>query len=157
MSRSIIAIAAFAVGLLAGGCGKDDGAAAGKSEVRKAGAPAGAAAKPAKNTPPAKVEVKADDDPTMAEAKRIFLMRCAQCHGETGKGDGAAASALNPKPRDYTDAAWQKTVTDEEIRTAIVKGGVAVGKSQLMPAQPDLESKPELVDGLVALIRSFAK
>jgi len=78
------------------------------------------------------------------------------CHGESGKGDGAAAAALNPKPRDYTDAAWQKATTDAQIKDAIARGGAAVGKSPLMPAQPDLADKPEVLDGLVKIIRGFA-
>jgi len=28
---------------------------------------------------------------------------CVGCHGATGKGDGAAAAALNPKPGNFTD------------------------------------------------------
>jgi hypothetical protein len=74
-----------------------------------------------------------------------------------GKGDGPGSAALNPKPRNYTDKEWQKTVTDEQIRTTILKGGPAVGKSPTMPASPDLESKPEVLDGLVQVIRSFAR
>ena len=77
------------------------------------------------------------------------------CHGSDGKGSGPAAAALNPKPRDYTDSAWQGTVTDDQLRTTIIKGGAAVGKSALMPPNPDLEAKPAVVDGLVAKIRSF--
>jgi hypothetical protein len=78
------------------------------------------------------------------------------CHGESGKGDGPAAAALTPKPRDYTDATWQKSVTDDQIRKAITGGGAAVGKSPLMPGQPDLSSNPAALDGLVKLIRGFA-
>ncbi len=92
-----------------------------------------------------------------AEAKSLFDTRCASCHGTGGKGDGAAAAALNPKPRDYTDAAWQASVTDEQIAKTIVEGGAAVGKSPLMPPAPDLKDKPDQVKGLVALIRSYKK
>lgn len=88
------------------------------------------------------------------EVKEMFKARCATCHGEDGKGDGPAAAALNPKPRNYTDVAWQDTVKDDEIRKAITMGGASVGKSPIMPASPDLEGKPEL-DGLVAYVRSF--
>lgn len=76
-----------------------------------------------------------------AEAKTIFEQRCTPCHGASGRGDGAAASALTTKPRDYTNADWQKTVTDDDLKKVIVKGGKAVGKSELMPPNPDLESK----------------
>jgi hypothetical protein len=87
-------------------------------------------------------------------ARDAFKSRCAPCHGETGHGDGPGAAALNPKPRNYTDHAWQKTVTDDQIRKTILYGGAAVGKSPAMPANPDLDGKPDL-DGLVAVVRSF--
>jgi mono/diheme cytochrome c family protein len=32
---------------------------------------------------------------------------CTACHGETGKGDGPGAAALNPKPANWTSAAVQ--------------------------------------------------
>lgn len=91
----------------------------------------------------------------MTEAKEMFDQRCAPCHGASGKGDGPGAVALNPKPRNYTDAAWQKGVTDEQLRKTIVMGGAAVGKSPIMPGSPDLESKPEVVNGLVKIVRDF--
>ena len=84
----------------------------------------------------------------------LFKTRCAPCHGESGKGNGPGAAALNPKPRDYTDVAWQQKVNDEEIKKTILYGGAAVGKSPAMPANPDLEGKPEL-DGLVKVVREF--
>jgi cytochrome c553 len=89
------------------------------------------------------------------EAREAFNTRCASCHGTEGKGNGPAAAALNPKPRDYTDKNWQKSVTDEQIKKTITMGGAAVGKSPIMPASPDLESNPQMLDGLVAIIRQF--
>lgn len=95
--------------------------------------------------------------PTPVNASTIFTTRCATCHGVDGKGTGPAAQALNPKPRDYTDANWQKSVTDEQIATTIVKGGAAMGKSPLMTANPDLEQQPVVVEGLVKIVRGFAE
>jgi mono/diheme cytochrome c family protein len=89
------------------------------------------------------------------ESRDIFAQRCSTCHGTTGKGDGPAAANLTPKPRNYTDSAWQAGVSDAHIREIIVKGGAAVGKSQLMPPNPDLENKPEVVEGLVGIVRGF--
>jgi cytochrome c5 len=86
----------------------------------------------------------------------IWTKRCVVCHGKQGKGDGPGAAALNPKPQSLRDPAWQKSVTDEEIEKAIVRGGVAVGKSTAMPANPDLANKPDVVKGLVKKVRSFA-
>lgn len=91
------------------------------------------------------------------QALRMYATVCSMCHGPEGKGDGAAAEALNPKPRNYTDAAWQASVTDEEIKKTILLGGQGVGKSPSMPGQPQLKDQPAVLDGLVKIIRGFAK
>jgi mono/diheme cytochrome c family protein len=88
-------------------------------------------------------------------AQAIFGERCAVCHGAEGRGNGPASAALSPKPRNYGDKAWQSGVTDEQLRKTIRLGGAAVGKSPLMPASPDLDEKPEVVEGLVKLVRKF--
>ncbi|MEW5852079.1 MAG: c-type cytochrome [Myxococcota bacterium] len=90
-----------------------------------------------------------------AEAKTILDTRCALCHGADGSGNGAAAAALNPKPRNWKDAEWQKSTTDEQIAKVIVEGGQAIGKSPLMAANPDLKGKDEVVKELVKLVRAF--
>ena len=64
---------------------------------------------------------------------------------------------LNPKPRNYTDAAWQASVTDAQLKETILKGGQGVGKSPAMPGQPQLQEHPEVLDGLVQIIRKFGK
>ena len=46
----------------------------------------------------------------MAEAEAYFTQTCVTCHGTLGKGDGAAAVALDPKPADFTNAEWQSGV-----------------------------------------------
>jgi cytochrome c551/c552 len=97
------------------------------------------------------------DGPGAAQAETIFKTRCSTCHGMEGKGNGPASITLNPKPRNYTDVAWQKSVTDAHILEIIVKGGAAVGKSALMPPNPDLADKPEVVTALMHKVRSFAK
>jgi mono/diheme cytochrome c family protein len=95
--------------------------------------------------------------PPAESAQEIFKNRCSPCHGPQGRGDGPASAALTPKPRDYADAEWQKSVTDDQIKKTILYGGAAVGKSPVMPSQPDLESKPEALAGLVQLIREVGK
>lgn len=85
----------------------------------------------------------------------MFQTRCAACHGQFGRGDGPGAAGLTPKPRNYADQEWQKTVTDEEIEKAIVYGGAAVGKSPQMVANPDLQAKPGVVAALREIVRKF--
>lgn len=89
------------------------------------------------------------------QAHKMFETVCAMCHGMDGTGNGPAAANLNPKPRNYTDATWQASVTDDEIRKTILLGGQGVGKSPSMPGQPQLKDQPEVLDGLVKIIRGF--
>lgn len=95
-------------------------------------------------------------DPT-AEAAEIYETRCTVCHGKTGKGDGDGSAALDPKPRDFTLSEWQASVTDDHIQKIVVYGGAGVGKSPTMPANPDLDAKPEVVKELVVYVRNLAK
>jgi mono/diheme cytochrome c family protein len=92
-----------------------------------------------------------------AEAKNIFTSRCVACHGDKGMGDGVAAAALNPKPRSYSDKAWQKSVTDEHLTKVILEGGAAVGLSPMMPGNGDLKDKPAVIKELVAIVRSYGQ
>jgi cytochrome c553 len=90
-----------------------------------------------------------------AEASQIFAGRCTPCHGAAGAGDGVAAAALTPRPRNFHDATWQASVTDVHIETIIRQGGAAVGKSPVMPANPDLVAKPAVVAALRTMIRAM--
>ncbi len=46
------------------------------------------------------------NDEMLKKGEELFS-QCAACHGATGKGDGAAAAALNPKPRNlHQDQNW---------------------------------------------------
>jgi len=88
-------------------------------------------------------------------AKALFGQLCATCHGPDGKGDGAVARSLPVKPRNYTDPAWQASVTDDQIKEIILRGGKAVGKNEMMPGNPDLVGDPDKLAGLVKIIRAF--
>ena len=111
--------------------------------------------------PPAAPVNTADPPPAAAaatpeaEAAQIFAGRCSPCHGATGAGDGAASAALNPRPRNFREAAWQSGVTDAQIEQVIRQGGAAMGKSAAMPANPDLEGKPAVVAALRVMIRGM--
>jgi len=50
-----------------------------------------------------KAPYKFDDKAVLAAGKAIYDEKCAACHGPSGKGDGPAASALNPKPANLAD------------------------------------------------------
>ncbi|MBK8011902.1 MAG: c-type cytochrome [Deltaproteobacteria bacterium] len=88
-------------------------------------------------------------------ALEIFSGRCVACHGAQGAGDGPAAAALNPKPASFQSPEWQASVTDQHIEDIIRSGGPAVGKSPLMPPNPDLVEKPNVIAALRAHVRSL--
>jgi mono/diheme cytochrome c family protein len=95
------------------------------------------------------------DPATVAKADQIFAQRCTPCHGGEGRGDGSASAALKPKPRNFHDAEWQTSVTDAHIERIIKEGGAAVGKSPVMPGNPDLTDKT-VVTALMSKIRGFS-
>jgi mono/diheme cytochrome c family protein len=140
----------FASLLFAGACSKDS-----------AGGPLPAAPAPSasdlhgKTRPDPAAPAPSPPAAPPLSAEQIFATRCSTCHGVNGKGDGPASAALNPKPRNYTDPAWQRSVTDDHIRKTILEGGAAVGKSPLMVPNPDLVGHPDVVDGLVKIVRGF--
>lgn len=105
---------------------------------------------------PARADSPPPSPAALQEARDIFGGRCSPCHGPGGAGDGPTAVALTPPPTNFTAAAWQQSVTDEAIATAITAGGPAVGKSPLMPPNPDLVEKPDVVAALVAHLRGMA-
>jgi mono/diheme cytochrome c family protein len=138
MSTSVVSLAGLALSVLVlVSCSKG-------SEAPPAPA-APAAAAPATLTP----EVR-------AEARELFATRCTPCHGPRGAGDGPASAGLTPKPRNFTDKAWQASVTDQHIETIIQYGGAAVSKSPAMPPNPDLTAKPAVVSALREHLRGLA-
>jgi mono/diheme cytochrome c family protein len=69
----------------------------------------------------------APDAQSIAAGKEIYDKQCAGCHGDTGKGDGAMGSDLNPKPPDLTDAEWKHGSTDGELYLVIHDGAKNTG------------------------------
>ncbi len=64
--------------------------------------------------------------------KTLYKEYCAQCHGFTGKGDGPAASGLEPKPAIHANIPFEK-LPMEYLYNVINHGRPAVGKSPNMP------------------------
>jgi len=105
--------------------------------------------------PSASAPASGGEDAAVA-ARQIFDTRCVTCHGAQGAGDGPGSKALSPPPRDFRDAAWQASVTDDHLQKIILYGGAAVGRSPAMPGNPDLTARPEVVAALVAHLRSLS-
>ena len=47
-----------------------------------------------------------------ASGKTIYEQRCVQCHGLDGRGNGAAAPVLTPRPRDFVSAQYKLRTTE---------------------------------------------
>ena len=58
----------------------------------------------------------------LAAARAVYLEKCANCHGDAGKGDGPDAANYFPSPTNLTDARHVNSVTDGEIFYQISQG-----------------------------------
>ncbi len=46
------------------------------------------------------------------QGKAVYDARCVECHGQSGRGDGAAAGVLMPRPRDFTTGKYKIRSTE---------------------------------------------
>ena len=90
------------------------------------------------------------------KGRKIFKMYCQKCHGKRGNGQGIMAPDLDPKPRDFTDAARMGSRSGWQVFLGIKEGGPAVGLSEQMAGWEDTLIEPEMRD-VAAYIRQFAK
>jgi cytochrome c6 len=87
-----------------------------------------------------------------APAAENWENHCAKCHGDDGKGQTKAGKKLNLK--DYTDAAVQVKMTDEEIIKAITDGVTDEKGKERMKAYKD-ELSAEEIKELLTYVRKF--
>jgi cytochrome c5 len=84
--------------------------------------------------------------PDAADRQELYETNCAPCHGESGKGNGPAAPAFNPRPADLTDQVVQRRPAEDLVSVIMTgKGG--------MPAFGATLSREE-IDDVVAYIRT---
>ena len=76
-----------------------------------------------------------------------YGMYCVTCHGATGKGDGVAAAALNPKPADFSVGAFKYDANGngtkgeiDDIKAIVHDGAAKHGGSPLMAPWPMLSA-----------------
>ena len=58
----------------------------------------------------------------LSVARQLYLDKCAECHGDSGKGDGSQAKTYDPLPSNLTDAQHMNTVSDGELFYKISEG-----------------------------------
>jgi mono/diheme cytochrome c family protein len=85
----------------------------------------------------------------LAAGRVIYMDKCTQCHGQTGKGDGPDAASYYPSPTSLVDAHHMNSVTDGEIFYQISEG------RKPMPAFKRKLSEEQRWQ-LVLYVRSFA-
>ena len=93
--------------------------------------------------------------PAEGRAARIYRLLCSQCHGLLGNGRGINAPFLFVAPRDHTSSEQMGRLSDQQIRSAIGRGGAAVGKSTAMPAWGGVLDDDE-IDLLVGYLRRLS-
>jgi cytochrome c oxidase cbb3-type subunit III len=85
-----------------------------------------------------------------------YMVYCAKCHGPAGHGDGADASTLKTRPRDFSDCATMTKISDDTMFKAIKEGGAAVNLPGDMPPWARAFDDGE-IKGLVVYVRKFCK
>ena len=82
---------------------------------------------------------------------RLYAERCSGCHGDRGGGDGPAAAALIPKPKNFRDPGYWKERTLEQLHTIVKKGKPGT----MMPAFDGTLSDAE-IDAVLQTVKGFA-
>jgi cytochrome c oxidase cbb3-type subunit 3 len=91
-----------------------------------------------------------------AKGQATFQQFCSSCHGAAGKGDGAMSAAMNPKPKNLSDKAYNGSLKEDYLVKLIKDGGQAVGKSAMMPKMGGTLKDAD-VENVIAYLRSLAK
>jgi mono/diheme cytochrome c family protein len=64
----------------------------------------------------------------MARGDGLFRQNCTPCHGDQGRGDGPAASTLNPRPRNFTSSSgWTNGYDLPSIYKTLTEGVKGTG------------------------------
>ncbi len=69
------------------------------------------------------MELSKPNQQLIDKGAKLFSGTCVSCHGAEGKGDGAAAAALNPPPRNFTNKeGWVNSPKISGIFTTLSEG-----------------------------------
>lgn len=90
--------------------------------------------------------------------ERVYVERCAVCHGTDGTGKGAAAPSMYPRPRDFTlgQFKYKTTPPGQPPSDADLINTVANGlQASAMPYFKDILA-PEEIEAVVEYIKGFS-
>jgi cbb3-type cytochrome oxidase cytochrome c subunit len=88
-------------------------------------------------------------------ASKLFRRMCAQCHGETGRGDGNVAGRLSVMPPDWNTMPWRHVRASDEVEIALSRI-IKFGLPGLPMAGHEYLSDAEIV-GLARHVRTLHK
>jgi cytochrome c oxidase cbb3-type subunit III len=86
--------------------------------------------------------------------RKLYMTHCYTCHGVTGRGDGPAATRLEPKPRNLTYDAYMSRKSDQDLYQVISGGSPALHRFSGMPDWKTV-FYPERIWDLVAYLRTL--
>ncbi|HEX7571178.1 MAG TPA: cytochrome c [Verrucomicrobiae bacterium] len=86
-----------------------------------------------------------------ADGKAVYSDNCTKCHGDDGKGATKMGTKLGAK--DYSDAAVQSAITDDQAFKAIKEGLKKDDKTLMKPS----ELSDEDIKASVAYLRTLKK
>lgn len=92
----------------------------------------------------------------LPRAVKLYNLYCVQCHGVNRDGNGINSRDMAVKPRDHTDSKAMGDTPDDVLFKAIKGGGLAVGKSVLMPKWEGVINDDEIKE-MVAYLRFVSK
>ena len=88
---------------------------------------------------------------TAADGKAVYSDNCVKCHGDDGKGATKMGQKLGAK--DYSDAAVQAALTDDQAFKSVKEGLKKDDKTLMKPS----ELSDEDIKASIAYLRTFKK
>ncbi len=85
-----------------------------------------------------------------AVGKKVYAERCSPCHGDTGDGNGPAAAAIKPPPRNFRDPGFWQGRTAAQLKVTVRDGRPGTMMSPFAGTLSEAE-----IDAVVAYVATF--